>query len=151
MPLYSVSFFVSTKDSGVAPGETGGWGNSGRERESIVKRKPIGHRKSWSRKSGATDLKRAKLIVVIVSVLVLSSFAMQNPAGTGQTAPAASASAASAQNNRAQGQPAQGQPSPATAQQGAASQVSPTQIFGFRDFAKQYQVDQEFMASPSAA
>ncbi len=35
--------------------------------------------------------------------------------------------------------------------QGAASQGVPTQIFGFRDFAKQYQVDQEFLASPSPA
>jgi N-acetylated-alpha-linked acidic dipeptidase len=90
-------------------------------------------------------LKRAKFIVVIVSVLVLSSFAMQNPAGRGQTAPAASA-----QNSRAQGQP-----SPVAAQQSAPSsgvpQSAPTQMFGFRDFAKQYQVDQEFLASPSAA
>src|SRR5205807_2280605 len=103
------------------------------------------------RKSGATDLKRAKLIVVIVSVLVLSSFAMQNPAGTGQTAPAASTQNSSGQGQSAQGQPAQGQPAQSVAQQGAASQAVPTQMFGFRDFAKQYQVDQEFLASPSAA
>src|SRR5690348_18326232 len=66
---------------------------------------------------------------------------MQNRAGTGQSVPAASA-----QNGRAQGQPAS-----VAAQQGGASQAAPAQIFGFRDFAKQYQIDQEFLASPSAA
>jgi N-acetylated-alpha-linked acidic dipeptidase len=65
-------------------------------------------------------LKRAKFVVVL-SVCVISSFAQQNTAGTGQ--------------------PAQGVPSPGV----------PSQIFGFRDFSKQYQVDQEFLAVPSPA
>lgn len=78
-------------------------------------------------------MKRAKLVVV-VSVFVLSSFAMQNPAAPGQAASSPSAT------------PAQGLAAP-----GAPSQSVPTQIFGFRDFTKQYQVDQQFMASPSPA
>jgi len=98
-------------------------------------------------------LKRTKLIVVVVSVFVLSSFAIQNssrqkspaPSVQGAAPQASPASGAAAQVSQ-QGVPATGIPS-----QGAASQVAPTQIFGFRDFAKQYQVDQEFLASPSPA
>jgi N-acetylated-alpha-linked acidic dipeptidase len=75
-------------------------------------------------------LKRAKLIVVL-SVFVISSFALQNPAGTGQAA----------QSGAAQG--ATPQPAP--------SSGIPQNIFGFRDFSKQYQIDQEFLAVPSPA
>jgi hypothetical protein len=64
-------------------------------------------------------LKRAKIIFVL-SFFVLSSFALQNPTGTGQP-------------------------------QVVSTPAVPTQIFGFRDFSKQYKVDQEFMASPSPA
>ncbi|MGZ7107287.1 MAG: hypothetical protein ACXVKC_17755, partial [Candidatus Angelobacter sp.] len=78
-------------------------------------------------------MKRAKLVVVVVSVLVLSSFALQNPAGTGQPV--------SLESKPGQSNPTQGVP-----QQGA-----PSQIFGFRDFTRQYQVDQQFLASPSPA
>ena len=92
-------------------------------------------------------MKRAKLIVVVVSVFVLSSFAVQNPAGRNQNGSQGnSAQSNPSPNVSTQGVPAQGLPAP-----GAASQGAPSQIFGFRDFAKQYQVDQEFLASPSPA
>jgi N-acetylated-alpha-linked acidic dipeptidase len=101
-------------------------------------------------------LKRAKLLVVL-SAFVLSSFALQNPAGGGQNAPSQTNPTQSnpGQNGPGQSSPTQS-PAPGTSAQGApsqsvASQVSPTQIFGFRDFAKQYQVDQQFLASPSPA
>jgi len=102
-------------------------------------------------------LKRAKLLIVL-SVFVLSSFALQNPAGSAQNPSLGSKPGGS--------KPGQSSPTPAASAQGVssqspASQVSPTQgipsqgipqqIFGFRDFAKQYQVDQEFLASPSPA
>jgi N-acetylated-alpha-linked acidic dipeptidase len=81
-------------------------------------------------------LKRAKLVVVL-SVLVISSFALQSPAaGGGQSSQSVSGQSVPAQNAPAQG---------------AASQGGPGQIFGFRDFSKQYQVDQEFLAVPSPA
>jgi len=76
-------------------------------------------------------LKRAKLFVVL-SVIVISSFALESPAGTGQSTQSATA--------------AQG-----TATQSTVPQGAPQQIFGFRDFSKQYQVDQEFLAVPSPA
>lgn len=60
-------------------------------------------------------------LVVVLSVFVISSFALQNPAGPGHSS------------------------------QGAPAQGVPAQIFGFRDFSKQYQVDQEFLAGPSPA
>ncbi|HXA86887.1 MAG TPA: PA domain-containing protein, partial [Candidatus Dormibacteraeota bacterium] len=88
-------------------------------------------------------MNRAKLLVVALSVFVLSSFALQNPAGRGQNAPSPTNPT---QSNPTQSVSAQGVPSA-----GISSQISPTQIFGFRDFAKQYQVDQEFLASPSPA
>ena len=72
-------------------------------------------------------MKRAKLIVVL-SVFVISSFAVQNTSG-----------------QSAQGAAAQG-----ATPQAAPSQV-PQHIFGFRDFSKQYQIDQEFLAVPSPA
>ena len=111
-------------------------------------------------------MKRAKLFVVI-SVFVLSSFALQNPAGSGQSvssfgsakasksgqsAPAQSSGQSNpSQSVSTQGVPAQGLPAPGAASQGVTSQVEPKQIFGFRDFTKQYQVDQQFLASPSPA
>ncbi len=70
-------------------------------------------------------MKRVQFVIVLF-VVVISSFALQNPAGTGQ--------------------PVQGASSQASPAQGV-----PTQIFGFRDFSKQYQVDQEFLAVPSPA
>ncbi|HEY5030136.1 MAG TPA: PA domain-containing protein, partial [Candidatus Angelobacter sp.] len=106
-------------------------------------------------------MKRAKLVVV-VSAFVLSSFALQNPAGTGQnvssrsnsgqSAPAQSSGQSSpAQSVSSEGVPAKGLPAPATSTQNSSTPGVPTQIFGFRDFAKQYQVDQQFLASPSPA
>ncbi|HKV93037.1 MAG TPA: M28 family metallopeptidase [Candidatus Angelobacter sp.] len=74
-----------------------------------------------------TKLKRAQLVAVaaifILSV-ILTSFAQQNT----QRPQAAQTPSASA--------PAQG---------------VPTEMFGFRDFSKQYQVDQEFLKVPSPA
>lgn len=66
-------------------------------------------------------MKSARLVtvpVVILFVLILSSFGQQKAGSTAAQTPA----------------------------QGFSDKV-----FGFRDFSKQYQVDQEFMASPSAA
>ncbi|HEX3153752.1 MAG TPA: PA domain-containing protein, partial [Candidatus Angelobacter sp.] len=107
-------------------------------------------------------MKRAKLIVVVISVFVLSSFALQN--SSRQKSPAPSVQSAVPQASPASGTATQGAASQVSAQgipatgiptgipsQGAASQVAPTQMFGFRDFAKQYQVDQQFLASPSPA
>src|SRR5215831_3430601 len=105
-------------------------------------------------------LKRAKVVtakvVVAVSALILTSFAQ--PSFTQpQVARTAGVSQRKAASSTAQSGAGGGSQSP---QQGAASQAasssgtpqSPvTQMFGFRDFAKQYQVDQEFLASPSAA
>ncbi|HEV7675681.1 MAG TPA: M28 family metallopeptidase, partial [Candidatus Angelobacter sp.] len=107
-------------------------------------------------------MKRAKLLVVI-SAFVLSSFALQNPAGRGQNAPSQTNPTQSnpGQSVSTQGVPAQGLPASGATAQGAASQAEPrpgvpsqgipSQIFGFRDFTKQYQVDQQFLASPSPA
>src|SRR4030081_3492034 len=107
-------------------------------------------------------LKRAKLLVVI-SAFVLSSFALQNPANRGQSAPSQTNPTQSnpGQSVSTQGVPAQGLPASGAAAQGVASQAEPrpgvpsqgvpSQIFGFRDFTKQYQVDQQFLASPSPA
>jgi N-acetylated-alpha-linked acidic dipeptidase len=95
-------------------------------------------------------LKRAKLIVAVISVFVLSSFALQNSSSP-NAATAATAKAAFAQNARSQSTPAQGAAPQSTPAQAGTPQSVPTQIFGFRDFAKQYQVDQEFLASPSPA
>jgi N-acetylated-alpha-linked acidic dipeptidase len=98
-------------------------------------------RKSNRQKEPEKKLKRAKLAVVI-SVLVLSSFARQNADGRQNvSAHAASFPAAAAQGAAPQEASTQG-----TAPQGAAPQ-----IFGFRDFSKQYQIDQQFLAVPSPA
>src|SRR6476620_5135025 len=127
MPLNSVSFFVSLVGCFVC--------RSGK--------RSLGNR--YSRESGARNLKRAKLVVV-VSVFVLSSFALQNPAGMGQNAPA---------NTTKESKPGAATPAQSVSTQGVPAQVgsaqAPEKIFGFRDFAKQYQVDQEFLASPSPA
>lgn len=78
-------------------------------------------------------LKRAKLVITLF-VLILSSFGQQKPGGVAPAqAPAAQSAAA---GNASQGVPPQGVPS---------------QIFGFRDFSRQYQIDQEFLAVPSPA
>jgi N-acetylated-alpha-linked acidic dipeptidase len=91
-------------------------------------------------------LKRAKLAIVI-SVLVLSSFARQNAGGTqNASAHAASSPAAAPQGMASQGTPAQG-----VAAQSAPPQGVPQQIFGFRDFSRQYSIDQQFLAVPSPA
>ena len=82
-------------------------------------------------------MKRAKLLIVLLSFLVLSSFAMQTPARTGQSAPGASQQAAPAASP-------QGTPTPSVPTQGV-----PSQIFGFKDFSKQYKIDEQFLASPS--
>ena len=75
-------------------------------------------------------MKRAQLVVV-VSVLILSSFARQNTSASAKHTHASSAQGA--------------------ATQAAPPQGIPSHIFGFRDFSKQYQVDQEFLAVPSPA
>lgn len=71
-------------------------------------------------------MKHAKLVIV-VSALILTSFAQQNSGSS---------------------QPQQGD-SAATTQ--TSSQQGPPSIFGFRDFSKQYQIDQQFLAVPSPA
>jgi N-acetylated-alpha-linked acidic dipeptidase len=124
MPLYSVSFFVPTAGSTLVH----------KPRVDIP---------------GATELKRAKLIVVVISIFVLSSFALQN--NSRQNPPAGSTQSPSLGSKPGQSSPTPSASTQGVPSQGAASQVSPTQIFGFRDFAKQYQVDQEFLASPSPA
>ena len=82
-------------------------------------------------------MKRAKFVVVlsffVISSFALQNFAQQNHAGTGQVV--------SSQSGTAQAAPEKGIP----------PQGVPPQIFGFRDFSKQYQVDQEFLAVPSPA
>lgn len=89
-------------------------------------------------------MKRAKFLIVLLSFLVLSSFAVQNTsprnpssqnnAGTGQSAPSSSPQAAPAQGASTQ----------------APTQGVPAQMFGFNDFSKQYKVDQQFLAGPNA-
>jgi len=80
-------------------------------------------------------LQRAQLVAVaaifILSV-VLTSFAQKNR-GSAQSTQTSSAQAAQ---------------TPSTA---APTQGVPTEMFGFRDFAKQYQIDQEFLKVPSPA
>ena len=80
-------------------------------------------------------MKRAQLVAVaaifILSV-VLTSFAQKNR-GSAQSTQTSSAQAAQ---------------TPSTA---APAQGVPTEMFGFRDFSKQYQVDQEFLKVPSPA
>jgi len=91
-------------------------------------------------------LKRANLFVAIL-VLVVSSFSLQDFTAKGVTPKSF------AQKNRA----AESQASAGTGTaQSAAQEVVPTegvpsQIFGFRDFSKQYKIDQEFLAVPSPA
>ncbi|HET9282449.1 MAG TPA: M28 family metallopeptidase [Candidatus Angelobacter sp.] len=73
-------------------------------------------------------MKRAQLVAVasifILTSLILTSFAQQNT------------------------QRAQAAQTPSTA---SPAQGVPTEMFGFRDFAKQYQIDQEFLKVPSPA
>jgi len=72
-------------------------------------------------------LKRAQFVAVVAiftTSLILTSFAQQNA------------------------QSAQPTQTPSTA---APAQGVPTEMFGFRDFAKQYQIDQEFLKVPSPA
>jgi N-acetylated-alpha-linked acidic dipeptidase len=124
-------------------------------------------------------LKRAKFLVVL-SALVLSSFAVTKPVAVRQPPIATSAAAGSADFYSAapQSSPAQNPAAPGAGQQGttsaatqAGSQQTPQpgattqsvpaqgvppqgvslQIFGFRDFAKQFQIDQEFLKVPSPA
>jgi N-acetylated-alpha-linked acidic dipeptidase len=100
-------------------------------------------------------LKRAKLAVV-VSALILSSFARPNAASGPLPAPNTQPQGASPHAGRAQGAGLQGASQPGgTAQgapaQGAPPQGAPPQIFGFRDFSRQHQVDQQFLAVPSPA
>jgi N-acetylated-alpha-linked acidic dipeptidase len=100
-------------------------------------------------------LKRAKLLLVVLSSLVLSSFAVQNTAGTApvqiakatvdeSAVTAASASSQSASSSAATSSATSAQAAP------ASSQDVPTKLFGFKDFSKQYKVDQQFLATPSA-
>jgi N-acetylated-alpha-linked acidic dipeptidase len=99
-------------------------------------------------------LKRAKLLLVVLSSLVLSSFAVQNTgtapvqiakanaAEAAAPAQAASPSTATSPANSPQASAAQAAP--------ASSQDVPAKMFGFKDFSKQYKVDQQFLATPSA-
>ena len=79
-------------------------------------------------------MKRAKLIVVVISVFVLSSFALQNSSGN-NAATVAATKGASAQNARSQSSAAQGATTQLSPAQSAAPQAAPTQgvpqqIFG---------------------
>jgi N-acetylated-alpha-linked acidic dipeptidase len=92
-------------------------------------------------------LKRAKLVLAILSCFVLSSFALQNHGTTAQPTQIAKATA-----------PATAAPALASSSQSAPAQAAadvpakdvPSKIFGFRDFSKQYKIDQDFLATPSA-
>jgi N-acetylated-alpha-linked acidic dipeptidase len=89
-------------------------------------------------------LKRAKLVIVLLSLLVLSSFALQNPSSQSSSSRNSSSQGVSSQNPTGTGQSA-----PVAAAQATPAPVAPAQMFGFRDFSKQYKVDQQFMAGPS--
>ena len=97
-------------------------------------------------------MKRAKLIVVVISVFVLSSFALQNnsrqnPAGSSQRFFAEQPHASGFRSGRS------------FTRRGFSGSPSAGRSFAGRSFAnfwlqgfcKQYQVDQEFLASPSPA
>lgn len=100
-------------------------------------------------------MKRAKLIVVLLACFVLTSFAVQG--GSAQNAePVRSAALLStpveggtakvaAQSSAGQSQPTNAQ---AANSQPAKDEV-PTKMFGFKDFSKQYAIDQKFLAIPS--
>src|SRR5262249_9836724 len=91
------------------------------------------------------------------SALVLSSFAMQKPANTTQPAEIAMVQSAGksgrAQHSSSGTSNSSGQsaaPQNAAGQNAAAQNATaPAQIFGYRDFSKQYQIDQQFLAIPS--
>ncbi|MFI5105913.1 MAG: hypothetical protein ACHP79_13395, partial [Terriglobales bacterium] len=95
-------------------------------------------------------MKRAKLVVVF-SVFVISSFALQNTTGGGKPAQSVPGQVVSAQNRPAQGFPEKTVPAQGVPEKGVPEKGVPEKIFGFRDFSKQYQVDQEFLAAPSPA
>jgi N-acetylated-alpha-linked acidic dipeptidase len=94
-------------------------------------------------------LKRVKLVIVLLSCLVLSSFALQNPAVTAPPVQTAKATGLMAGVSAAVA-PSQTAASPAAAAQATPAQDIPTKIFGFRDFSKQYKIDQDFLATPNA-
>ncbi|HEU4416301.1 MAG TPA: M28 family metallopeptidase [Candidatus Angelobacter sp.] len=106
-------------------------------------------------------MKRVQLFVVIVSTLVLSSFAVQN-AAVQNALPLAQAGTPPAPTRKMAALGAKsgvGQESGA-ATQGTSSQntssgniptLGPATMFGFRDFTKQREIDQEFMKGPSTA
>src|SRR5947209_1025410 len=100
-----------------------------------------------------SKLKRAKIaaikLLVILSALILSSFARPNSEGWQQQSSTPNSGAGSSVQSSPASSP---QPNTLpTAQQAPPPQSVPTQIFGFRDFAKQYQIDQKFLAVPSPA
>ena len=83
-------------------------------------------------------LKRANLLaklLIVVSALILSSFAQQK--------------AGSRSHQKTASLPSQGGAPSNTQPQSTQSEAPPSQIFGFRDFSKQYQIDQQFLAVPS--
>ncbi|HKD79283.1 MAG TPA: M28 family metallopeptidase [Candidatus Angelobacter sp.] len=84
-------------------------------------------------------MKRAQVVAIaatfILSSLVVSSFAQQTSRG-GQTSPTENPQTKTGQ-------------APPMVVQGVGG--APTQMFGFRDFARQYQWDQEFLKVPSPA
>src|ERR1041385_5987846 len=87
-------------------------------------------------------LKPANLVarlLIVVSALILTSFAQQK---------AGSRSHQKAVSSQAQQGGASSNAQPQNAQS-AQPEGIPSQIFGFRDFSKQYQIDQQFLAGPS--
>jgi N-acetylated-alpha-linked acidic dipeptidase len=85
-------------------------------------------------------LKRANVLVIVLSLFILTSFAQQKPGShspqtisSPQTQQGGASSSAQAEAASSQGGP----------------QGVPTQMFGFRDFAKQYKIDEEFLKVPS--
>lgn len=84
-------------------------------------------------------MKRANVVarlVIVISALILTSFAQQKAgsqarqrAGSSQTQQSGTASSTQSQSSQVE--------------------APPVQIFGFRDFSKQYKIDQEFLEVPS--
>jgi N-acetylated-alpha-linked acidic dipeptidase len=92
-------------------------------------------------------LKRANIVVakavIVLSALILSSFAQ--PGAGSSPARKKVVSAHAQQGGAASSSQSQQQGSQSSAQ----SEAAPTQMFGFRDFSKQYKIDREFLDVPS--
>jgi N-acetylated-alpha-linked acidic dipeptidase len=92
-------------------------------------------------------LKRAKFaagkIAIIVFALILTSFAQQ------KTGPQQQQRKTVAPHGQQGGSASSEQTQSAQAAPSSQGEAVPAQMFGFRDFAKQYKIDQEFLAVPS--